>query len=584
MHTRYGLLLSTLSLLLLPLAAQDAPNCTSSLTIAQIQGMGETANCLDQSVVTEGNVVTGIGNLGFFIQSQSPDDNPATSDGIYVFTNYPPKGWDVEVGDIVSVEGRVKEFHNLTELAVAGKKRIHVISKGAPLPQPADLLTINPAQLESFEGMRVTVANALITAPTNQFDEFGISLTGKKGFREAGIETDVMPQFAGKGLPEWDLNKEIVEVNLVDMGHPLEQVVAGGHLTAVGVLSYAYQDYQLWVTDYTITPNTASILRSVRPAAAGEYTIGTQNVENLYDLRDDPSIDDSPSENYVPDTEVLYQIKLHKLAAQIVDNLRAPDILALQEVEGLEALNDLVAAIAQKDPTVVYTPCLIEGNDPRGIDSAYLWRAERVTVNSCQQMPGSAEAVGIYGGGTLHDRPPLVLEVTLAGAQGPFNLMLVDLHIKSLSGSDTTAVQRKRMEQALDVADSVQAQQSAGKSLLVLGDFNAFYFSDGLVDVTGIIQGTAVQGDALYTPDQDIVEPDLINLIERVPDEERYSFYYNSMAQQLEQTLITAALDPLVTDIEHSRGNADATRDNETLDNGAFRSADHDGVVVYLKP
>jgi uncharacterized protein len=119
---------------------------------------------------------------------------------------------------------------------------------------------------------------------------------------------------------------------------------------------------------------------------------------------------------------------------------------------------------------------------------------------------------------------------------------------------------------------------------LLLGDFNAFYFTDGLVNVTGIIQGTAVAGEALHVPESDIVEPNLINLIERVPEEERYSFYFNSMAQQLEQTLITADLNAMVTDIEHSRGNADSIRPWELEDNGPFRSADHDGVVVYLKP
>lgn len=576
--------LFSLLLLVIPIAAQDGPDCTTPLTIAQIQGEGNTANCLDQSVITEGNVVTGLANLGFFIQSQTPDDNPATSEGIYVFTNYPPQGWDIAVGDIVTVEGRVKEFYSLSELSVAGKKRIQVLSNGAALPEPVDLLTVEPSQLESFEGMRVAVTEASITAPTNQFDEFGISLTGEKGFRESGIETDMTPQYAGQGLPEWDLNKEIVEVDPMEMGFEVEQVVAGGSFTGVGVLSYAFEDYQFWPTDYTIVPTEETVLRAVRAPEAGEYTIATQNVENLYDLRDDPATDDSSFEDYVPDTEEDYQLKLKKLTQQIVENLAAPDILALQEVEGIDTLNDLVAMIAKTDPTLVYEACLIEGNDTRGIDSAFIWRPERVTINSCETMGDSATAVGVYGGGQLHDRPPLVLDVKLEGAAGPVNLLLVNLHIKSLSGSDTTAVQLKRMEQAIDVGEYVQAAQTEGKSVMILGDFNAFYFTDGLVDVTGIIQGTAVEGAALHVPESDIVEPNLINLIDRVPEEERYSFYYNSMAQQLEQTLITADLDAMVTGIEHSRGNADAIRTWELEDNGPFRSADHDGVVVYLKP
>lgn len=581
---KYRLLCVLSLILVLPLVAQDSRDCTTLLTIAQIQGDGDIANCLDQSVVTEGSIVTGVGNLGFFIQSQTPDDNPATSEGIYVLTNYPPKAWGVNVGDIVKVEGRVKEFYSLSEISVAGKKRVQIISEGAALPEPVDLFTVDPSQLESLEGMYVAVTNALITAPTNQFDEFGISLTGKKGFREPGIETDITPQFAEMGLPEWDLNKEIVEVDPWEMGFEVEQVVPGGHFTGVGNLSYAFQDYQFWPSDYTIVPTEDILLRPARVREEGEYSIGTQNVENLYDLRDDPATNDSTFEDYVPDTEDDYQLKLKKLTAQIVQSLNAPDVLALQEVEGIDALNDLVERIAQTDPTVVYEACLIEGNDPRGIDSAFIWRPERVTVNACETMSDSATAVGVYGGGQLHDRPPLVLDVTLVGAAGSINLLLVNLHIKSLSGNDTTAVQLKRMEQAIDVGEYVQAAQLEGYSVMILGDFNAFYFSDGLVDVTGIIQGTAIQSEALHGPDGDLVEPNLVNLIERVPQEERYSFYFNSMAQQLEQTLITADLDAMVSGIEHSRGNADSIRPWDLEDNGPLRSADHDGVVVYLKP
>lgn len=73
--------------------------------------------------------------------------------------------------------------------------------------------------------------------------------------------------------------------------------------------------------------------------------IASYNVENLYDHRDDPfdardfympaTTPDEPRmlENYVPADDAAYRSRIAGLAAQIVGDLRAPDILMIQEVE-----------------------------------------------------------------------------------------------------------------------------------------------------------------------------------------------------------------------------------------------------------
>ena len=57
---------------------------------------------------------------GFFLQEEDTDadGDPQTSDGIFVFDN--GFGPDVDVGDVVRVQGTVQEFFDLTELTMIG--------------------------------------------------------------------------------------------------------------------------------------------------------------------------------------------------------------------------------------------------------------------------------------------------------------------------------------------------------------------------------------------------------------------------------------------------------------------------------
>jgi uncharacterized protein len=586
---RLPLLLFLIAFPFVSVHAQNEIDCAVPLEIWQVQGAGMDANCIGQAVTLSDNIVTGVGTLGFFIQTppSRSDNDPATSDGLWVFTNYPPLGWGVKVGDGVTVMGRIKEFYNLTQIDVGGKRNVIIGSPDNAIPEPLDLYSeilpdaISAAALEQYEGMRVQVTDALVVSPTNQFDEFGISLTGKRAFREPGIEADVTPKFAGQGLPEWDLNYEIIEVDPPEMSLPVEHVTVGSTVSVVGHLAYAFQDYQIWATEVNVQLADFA-LRPVRAAAEGEYTIATQNLENLYDLVDDANVNDGPREDYVPDTPENYALKLRKWSAQIREALGAPDIVAVQEVENINSLTDLAEQIAADDAALVYEACLIEGNDPRGIDSGYLWRADRVTVQACEVMPGGSDTPGLAGGGELHDRPPLVLEATL----GNMPITLINLHIKSLSGNDTAPVQQKRLAQAVQIAEYVQMRQSENPAvkLAVLGDLNGFQFSDGLVDVVGTMVGNADPTAALAAHATDIVEPNLIEQMLRLPAEEQYSYIFNHNLQVLDHVLATTALDGVIVDVQFSRGNADGLKVWELEDNGGLGSSDHDGFVIYVKP
>jgi predicted extracellular nuclease len=556
-------------------------NCTCSgggggpaaVEIWQIQGSGTASPYAGQSVTTNGNVVTAVGPDGFFLQTPDArvDADPATSNGIFVFTGSAP---GVAAGDVLDVTGTVVEFHDLTELSGG----LTVTKTGtAAVPAPVDL---HPAgtcgsagQLERFEGMRVRVVNGTVAGPTDRFGEAAVVATAARPFREPGIACPGL-----SGLPVWDGNPEVFEIDPDRLGLANLDLAGGAVLIeAVGGLGYAFGSYQIWPA--TLNVSGVAAPGPVRAEAAGEFTVGAQNLLRLFDTVDDPGTSDE-----VP-TNAQVRDRLAKLSLHIRTVLRSPEILAVSEAENLTVLQDLADKIRADDPSVVYTPYLLEGNDVGGIDVGFLVRGS-FTVSDVSQW--GKDDTYTFGGQTLtlNDRPPLVLEGTYTGCGTPFPLTVIAVHQRSLSGIDGTdgaRVREKRHQQALRLSQFIQSLQAANPSLrlVVAGDFNAFEFTDGYVDVMGQVTGSPDPLGALI-PATDEVDPDLTNQTLNVPAAERYSFVFAGTAQTLDHVLTSQALNPFVTGFEHSRGNADAPAGFGTVPTTPLRSSDHDGAVLFL--
>lgn len=115
----------------------------------------------------------------------------------------------------------------------------------------------------------------------------------------------------------------------------------------------------------------------------GVNVITTFNVENLFDLDDDPAKDDEDS----TPTEAELQTQLTKLALAIEQELALPEILVLQEVENTaiaQELGNRVNASAGTD----YVATSFETSDERGIEVAFLWDANRVELLDAYQLAG----------------------------------------------------------------------------------------------------------------------------------------------------------------------------------------------------
>ncbi len=552
--------------------------------IFEIQGAGLTSPLAGQTVTTEGNVVTALADNGFFIQT--PDDradaDPETSNGIFVFTGGAPS---VAVGDVVDVTADVSEYFDFTEL---GSAAVTVVAGGAPLPAPVTLDAATPSplqpqpatELERYEGMRVQVTGGTVTSGNQHFGSDPIAeafvVAGpNRPFREPGIEYPGLP-----GLPVWDGNPEIFELDPDRLGLPNQVLTGGSTFDATGVLGYEFGGYEIWPTVLDVTE--APLPRAVPARGTGEMTVGSLNLFRLFDDVDDPG----NNETIVSTAE--YQRRLHKLALYIDGVLDAPDVLAVEEAEKLGVLQDLAAEIAALDPAVSYTAYLVEGNDIGGIDTGFLVR-DTVDVLSVTQL--AADETLSVDGSPLHDRPPLLLEAELHGASGGSGVFPIDvlaLHQRSLSGiedaSDGPRVRQKRLEQAESVAQIVQDLQTANPDvhLLVVGDFNAFEISDGYVDVVGQIAGDFTPADNLLSG-PDLVDPNLTKLTLTVPAEERYSFNFRGTAQAIDHALASSALVDRVTGMVYGRGDSDAAVDLLYDDTTPLRASDHDGFVVYVK-
>ena len=541
---------------------------TAPLAIHEIQGSGLVSPVVDQFAITNGNVVTGTTDSGFFIQTPDADvdADPETSEGIFVFTDGAP---GVSVGDIVDVSGNVIEFFDYTEFS--GNVSVDVVSSGNPLPAAITFDASTPSPnpepvngVERFEGMLVSVTDWTVTGPTTRFDDFFIRAEGR-AFREPGIT------YPGQaGLPVFDDNPEVLGVLPEDGGFPVPDLVVGDTVTATGPLAFSFGVYKIIPNSLSTSADTRNerggpiTLRPVRQRQPGEFIVASQNLFNL-------DADDSD-----------YADRLTKFSDLIRNVLRAPDILGVQELESQTELDGLAAQILADDPSLVYTVQFLPANFGSAI--GFLVR-DTVTINSLAQFQESETFD--FDGNTfnLHDRPPLVLNATYNDAVNPFTIEVVLLHLRSLIDNETDEfVQTKRNLQATRVSDELQAMQTADPdaNILVIGDLNAYEFTDGIVDVLGQLTGSPDPLGALI-PATDVVNPDFTNLVRGLPPEERYSFIRNGDAGALDHALASEAIVCSVQDFQFGRVNADFY-DSALADPGTpLRSADHDPLAVFIK-
>ena len=115
---------------------------------------------------------------GFFLQQHDPDDDPATSEGIFVYDA--GRGPDVDLGDRVRVEGEVREFEGpsgrgapLTELVEP--RQLSICARGQELAStPVALPVAEAGDWERYEGMRVHLPQRLRVTDNYELRRYGV--------------------------------------------------------------------------------------------------------------------------------------------------------------------------------------------------------------------------------------------------------------------------------------------------------------------------------------------------------------------------------------------------------------------------
>ncbi|HEX2834333.1 MAG TPA: IPTL-CTERM sorting domain-containing protein [Thermoanaerobaculia bacterium] len=585
--------------------------------IHDIQGNGLQSPIPGSNVYISG-IVTGIkggGSGGFFVQEEEADydADPNTSEGVFVFTSgVIPAG--VQSGTRVVVNGTVSEFpssanpHTVTE--VAGTVTTFVQATGQPLPAAMVITlaegqpTSNVSQYEQYEGMRVSVPSMTVVAPTQgNKDEpnansstngvfFGVVTGVARPFRELGLEqTAIVPSEAScpACIDRWDMNPEKIRVDSDGQpGATALDVAAGQTVTGlVGPLDFGFFEYTL-LPDPGISPVVSgdNTFDSAPAPTATELTVAGYNLERFYDTVDDPNSDTVL-------TPAAVAKRLNKASLAIRNALQTPDVVGVVEVENLSVLQQLATKLNTDTAGATnYQAYLDEGNDIGGIDVGFLVNANRVSVNSVTQFGKTATFIDPSDSSVdlLNDRPPLVLEAQIARPDASiFEFTVIVNHLRSLNGIDTDdaagqRIRAKRAAQAEYLANLVQTRQTSdpAERILLVGDFNAFQFHDGYVDMIGTIKGTPAPASEVVVGTSDLVSPDLTNLVETVPANIRYSYSFDGSSQVIDHALVNAAMLPSVTRFAFAHVDSDFPDVFRSDSTRPERISDHDGTVTYL--
>ncbi|MEO7062996.1 MAG: lamin tail domain-containing protein [Dokdonella sp.] len=616
------------------------------VTIMQIQGDGAASPLVGQTVTTTGNIVTAVGAKGFFMQDPV-GGVPNTSSGLYVFTSTAPT---VVSGDSVDVTGKVVEFSGSTELTTATVSVVssghtlpaaYVLDSNPPSTDPTVGIcqgSINPVtngyQARNFaclDGMLITMIDGVATGPT-----FGSGADGVHAGTASGFYATVASQprpFRGPGvmypglggtIPVWGGAPEILEVYYKGLGFDPTGFIfnAGAHFSVTGVIqgyqsaSATYPIYEVYPASMTALDPAPAYPQAVKDSAAGTLTIGTQNMLHFFNATPDSGSIDSctPGSKDVCPTPAQYAIRLRKMSKQVREVLKAPVVLGVQEVENYATLTDLANQIsADSAGAIVYQRYTLPSNDIGGITIGLLVRSD-VTVNSVTQMYKDTMTTSCSSNPPclLNDRPPVLLDATLNGYRFAV-LAIYDRSLINLGAPGKDYIGHKRTEQAVQVASIVQAWQSGGTipgnaqqdangniipgpvtiqgdaniPLVVLGDFNAYEFSDGYVDVVGLIKGTADPTQNFYwdmsgtyvAPNPTLVDSGIM-----ADPAKRYSYNYSGYAQEIDHILLSRPAWTDFVSLSNAHGNSDVSEASGAGldDTTAARSSDHDGQVLTI--
>ena len=567
--------------------------------IHDIQGAAHLSPVVGQTFGNIPGVVTSKRSNGYNLQDPNPDSDPATSEGIFVFTSSPPTS--VTVGDAVRVKATVSEFRpggataNLTTTELVAPITT-VLSHGNALPAatviglggrmpPTSVIeddassgnvetsgVFDPASdgldfYESLEGMLVQINDPVIVGPTNSFNEIPVLPDDGSWAGPRTAHGGILYSYED-GNPE----RIIVDDAIVSIPGGLN---VGDHFAGfvTGVVDYNFGLFMVELTQSPVRiPGPLTKETTVVPTV-NELTVATFNVENL-----------DPGDGAA---------KFDALAALIVNNMKSPDLIAVEEVQDNNGATDNGIV----DPSVTITTLITaitnaggpsysyrqinpvndqDGGEPGGnIRQIFLFRTDRglqfvdrpggdsTTATTVTNAGGTAQLsfspgrIDPTNSAWNSSRKPLAAEFVFNGQR----LYVIANHFNSKGGDQpltgkfqppVRSSEVQRHQQATIEAGFVQQIRAIDPSanVVVLGDLNDFEFSETI----HILEAAG-----------------LSDLYDTVPLAERYSYVFEGNSQTLDHILVSGSL--------LGRSRLDVVHVNAEF---ADQASDHDPSVVRI--
>lgn len=563
-------------------APSPSPSPSPSVTpISQIQGTGSTSPLVGQTVTTRG-IITRVNNNGFFIQSDTPDGNPQTSEGLFVFTSSAPT---VQANQLVQLTGTVAEFntgaasnaltagHTVTQLTNASG--LSVLASGQSVTPTPLTLPATQEELEALEGMLVQVTNTL-TASQNYFQgRYGQVTLSAEG--RLVKPTNVFPagSVAAQQLAEANAQRQL----LLDDGSslqnptPIPYIGADNTLRAgdtldglVGVIDYGLSTASnTGLASYKVHPTEPvnfqrSHPRSAKPAeVGGNLKVASFNVLNYFTTFTNGqtasgasgqgcSLGSSVAAGNCRGADNITEFNRQRdKIVQALLGLDA-DVVGLMEIQnnGNTAAQNLVDALnavaGAGTYAVVPLPVAFDasvGGSPTGTDAI---RVALIHKPAKATPQGSALA----DTNAIHNRPPLAQ--TFVTPNGERFTVVVN-HFKSKGCTDASGADAdqgdgqgcynaRRQAQASRLLNFIAdlRTRTGDDDVLAIGDLNSYGKEDPVLTLT--------QGG-------------LQDLIEAFEGEGAYSYVFDGETGYLDHALATAGARAQVSGVTHWHINAD---------------------------
>ena len=591
--------------------------CGDAFTaISAIQGSGTSSPLVGNVVTTEGIVtadfqtnafVAGTKN-GFFMQSETGDGDPATSEGLFIYSTLT----DVHVGDHVRVTGTVKEQFDLTELSPVTK--IQVCSTGNSVePTDFSLPVASLLDFEKLEGMYVRIPQELTIVEYYNFDQFGEIVLGTERFMQFTALNEPDPA----GFAAWNTELGLHSILLDDGSeasnpdparHPngleftLDNIFRGGDKLSnvIGVMDYNFSKYR-------IQPTAGAEYQAVNPRTPapdvlevpGSLKVASFNVLNYFTTLDTGAAVCGPSgtlgcRGANTPLELTRQRDKILAALLIID----ADVIGVMEIENDKPLGagelpdyavaDLVAGLnaAAGAGTYAYIATGAIGGD--AIKQAIIYKPAAVTPEGEYQLLTTAVDARFID--TLN-RPALAQVFWDNRSEKTFVVAVNHLKSKGsacpgdpdlLDGAGNCNLTRKAAAQALVdwLANPVYFPDV--DNALIIGDLNSYDYEDPIDMIKLGADDAAATGD------------DYLDLIKEYRGDDAYGYLFGSQIGYLDYALANTNLAGRVVDVNFWHINADEsdlinydmTYKKDAQDAiyapDAYRSSDHDPVILTL--